>query len=164
MSDGPAWDDLEPARIPWRLIVGLTTAVIVGFIGYALATEPDPPPPATAPLTSSGGGGTSSGGGNAGGTSSVALDQMAVAFEGGYSRAAIEARMREGMELYGLAWTEDNRSRAGSTLVALRREYSIEEMRILDYMICSHVPGVEMSFPEMAGIAVALLDSGDGCR
>lgn len=93
-----------------------------------------------------------------------ALEQMEVAFEGDYSRAAIEARMREAMDLYDLAWTEDNRSRAASALVALRRESGIEEMRILDYMICSHVPEADIRFGEAAAFAVSFLEHGDGCR
>lgn len=88
------------------------------------------------------------------------LDQMVLAFEGNHSRAEIKDRMDEAMGLYGVALTEENYSRAGSTVVSLRREYGPSEMEILDYMIRSHAPGVNMEFPSMAGIAAAALVSG----
>lgn len=86
---------------------------------------------------------------------------MEAAFVGGYSVRQIEARLERAMALYGLANTEDNRSRAGSVLVALRREYGPSEMEILDYMIRSHVPGVNVSFPEGAALSVTFLVAGD---
>ena len=89
------------------------------------------------------------------------LDQMAIAFEGGHSRQEIKTRLDQAMELYGLPPTDDNYSRAGSVLVSLRRDLGPEEMEILDYMIRSHVPGVAMDFPSMAGISAAALASGD---
>ena len=86
---------------------------------------------------------------------------MVLAFEGGYSKAEIKARMDQALELYGLPVTEENYSRAGSTLVTLRRELGPSEVEILDYMIRSHVPGVEISFPSAAGLAAALLATGE---
>lgn len=85
------------------------------------------------------------------------LDQMVIAYEGNHSRAEIKARMDEAMGLYGLTLTEENYSRAGSVLVTMRREYGPAEMDILNYMIRSHAPGTEMSFPDMAAIASTAL-------
>lgn len=95
------------------------------------------------------------------GSDSLALDQMSIAFVGERGRAAIKERIDRAMRLYRLAITEENYSRAGSTLVALRREFGPTETEILDYMIRSHVEGIEFSFPEMAGISAAMLVSGD---
>ncbi len=90
-----------------------------------------------------------------------ALDLMEIAFVGGYTRVEIEARIDRAMALYGLPITDENYSRAGSALVALRKEVGVPEMAILDYMIRSHVAGVEVSFYDGAGLAAALLYLGD---
>ena len=86
---------------------------------------------------------------------------MEIAFEGGHKKEEIKARLDKAMKLYGLTLTEENYSRAGSTLVALRQKNRTKEMDILSYMIRSHVPGVKMHFAEAAGIASAMLVSGD---
>jgi hypothetical protein len=91
----------------------------------------------------------------------TALEQMEIAFVGGYSASQIKSRIEHAMDLYGLPITEDNRSRAGSVLVALRKEFGPAEMDILDYMIRSHVDGVAVSFADMAGISVVFLATGD---
>lgn len=95
------------------------------------------------------------------GAPSDPLDQMAIAFVGGYSRSEIKSRLDNAMGLYGLGLTSDNYSRAGSVLVALQNEFGPAEMDILDYMIRSYVPGVEISFPDAAALAVSFLSSGD---
>jgi hypothetical protein len=56
---------------------------------------------------------------------------------------------------------EENYSRAGSVLVALRKENGTPEIAILDYMIRSHVPGVNVTFPEAAALSSAFLKAGD---
>ena len=56
------------------------------------------------------------------------------------------------LRLYGLPITEENYSRAGSVLVALRKEFDPSEMDILDCVIRSHVPGAGMSFPDSAAL------------
>jgi len=66
------------------------------------------------------------------------LDQMVIAFQGGHSRAEIQSRLDKAMQLYGLAITPENYSRAGSALVTLRKEVGPSEMEILSYMIRSH--------------------------
>lgn len=85
----------------------------------------------------------------------TALEQMLIAFEGNHKMDEIKTKMDKAMKMYGLELTEDNYSRAGSVLVALRKEYGITEMDILDYMIKSYVPN--MKFPDMAAIATAYL-------
>lgn len=85
------------------------------------------------------------------------LSQMELAFEGDFSRSQIKARLDRAMQLYKLPITSENYSRAGSTLVALRKHIGPREMDILDYMIRSHVAGVNMSFPDAAGLSAAFL-------
>ena len=60
-----------------------------------------------------------------------ALRQMEIAFKGKHSHATIKLRMDQAMRLYGLPRTEENYSRAGSVLVALRRKTGVSEMDIL---------------------------------
>ena len=86
-----------------------------------------------------------------------ALEQMEVAFIGNPRQAEIQARLDRALNLYNTPISEENYSRAGSALVTLRREIGPSEMDILDYMIRSHVPGVNMSFPNAAGISAAAL-------
>ncbi len=89
------------------------------------------------------------------------LDQMVIVFNGSYSRIQIKERLDRAMELYNLPRTKENYSRAGSVLVALRKETSQKEMDILGYMIRSHVSGVKLNFPSAAGLAASFLSSGD---
>lgn len=90
-----------------------------------------------------------------------ALGQMEVAFEGSYTRAIIKQRLEKAMQLYKVPITEENYSRAGSTLVALRKQNGIREMAILDHMIRSHVRGVNVDFPSAAGLSSAAIKTGD---
>ena len=90
-----------------------------------------------------------------------ALGQMEVAFEGDYTRAQIKQRLEKAMQLYKVPITEENYSRAGSTLVALRKQNGTKEMAILDHMIRSHVPGVNVDFPSAAGLSAAAIKIGD---
>lgn len=85
------------------------------------------------------------------------FDKLLIAFEGGYSMDEIMERMSKTMTLYGLELTEENYSRAGSVLVSMRNEYGVQEMEILDYMIRSHVPNVNIDFPTMAAMATTML-------
>ena len=89
-----------------------------------------------------------------------ALEQMEVAFVGNPRQADIRAILDRALALYNTPISEENYSRAGSALVALRQEFGPSEMDILDYMIRSHVPGANMSFPDMAGISAAALSLG----
>ncbi|MPZ23304.1 MAG: hypothetical protein GEU28_07125 [Dehalococcoidia bacterium] len=88
------------------------------------------------------------------------LDQMELAFDGGYGRAEIKRVIDEAMLLYGLPLSEGNYSRAGSVVVALSNEFGFEEMDILRYMIRSYVPGVEVSFADAAALSVTFMASG----
>lgn len=91
----------------------------------------------------------------------TALDRMEIAFEGGHRKHKIKSRLEEAMRLYQLPVTEENRSRAGSVLVALRKRSGNQEMDILSYMIRSHVSGVQLSFSEAAAFSDAFLAAGD---
>ena len=90
-----------------------------------------------------------------------ALEKIEVAFEGGYGRAQIKSKLDAAMALYGLPINEENYGRAGSVLVTMRKENGIEEMRILDHMIRSHVPGINIDFPSAAAISTVAILSGD---
>ncbi len=89
------------------------------------------------------------------------LAQMEIAFEGNYSKAQIKEFMDLAMKLYNVPLTNEYYSRAGSALVALRKEVGPSEMDILSYMIRSYVPGVAIDFPEAAGMAAFFLAVGD---
>lgn len=91
----------------------------------------------------------------------TALQQMAIAFEGGYTSQQIKPVMDKALETYGVPINEENYSRAASTLIVLRKEHGTKEMDILDYMIRSYVPGVNMQFPEAAAISSVFLASGE---
>ncbi len=91
----------------------------------------------------------------------TALQQMAIAFNGNYSEKEIKDKITEAMVLYNVPITEENYSRAGSTLVALKQQQGIEEMLILDYMIKKlYTPNIKMTFPEAAGWSVTVLKTG----
>ena len=89
------------------------------------------------------------------------IEQMEIAFDGDYSKLQIKERLDEAMELYNLPKTKENYSRAGSVLVALRKEFGPSEMELLSYMIRSHVPGSKIDFSSAAGFAAAFLSAGD---
>ena len=90
-----------------------------------------------------------------------ALGLMEVAFEGNYTREQIKPVIDQAMTLYGVLITEENYSRAASVLVVMRQENGVNEMDILSYMIRSHVPGVNLTFPESAAISAVFLALGD---
>ena len=89
-----------------------------------------------------------------------ALRQMEIAFDGNPNVSRIQPVLDSALMLYGLPITEENYSRAGSVLVALRKEIGPSEMEILNHMIRSHVPGVNVTFPDMAGFCAAALTGG----
>ena len=64
----------------------------------------------------------------------TALEQMEIAFVGGYSYSEIKEHIDSVMQQYGLLMTNENYSRFGSVLVTLRKEYGISEMDILTCM------------------------------
>ena len=76
-----------------------------------------------------------------------ALEQMEVAFIGNPRQAEIRAILDRALALYNTPISEENYSRAGSALVALRQKLGPSEMDILDYMIRSHVPGAKYELP-----------------
>jgi len=93
----------------------------------------------------------------------TALEQMEVAFDGNPSKSMIKPKLERAMSLYGLARIESNYSRAGSVLVRLRKANGIPELEILDFMICSHVPGVNTTFAAAAAAAATFISVGDSC-
>lgn len=93
--------------------------------------------------------------------SGSALQMMEDVFVGNYTKEQIKLLLDRALTLYGVSVTEENYSRAGSTLVALREKYGISEMRILDYMIRSHVKGVNLTFPQAAAWSCMALLTGD---
>lgn len=91
----------------------------------------------------------------------TALQQMEIAFEGGYTVDQIKPVMNQALQTYGLPITEENYGRAASTLIVLRKQYGTKEMDILDYMIRSYVPGVAIQFPGAAAVSAGFLAAGD---
>lgn len=98
--------------------------------------------------------------------SSDPLDQAAIAFDGQHSRAEIKAALDAAFAIYELAPTEDNYSRAGSTLVALRQEAVAKgctrcsEMEILAAMTAGGEGFAGLTFPQAAAWAVTVLEAG----
>jgi len=86
-------------------------------------------------------------------------EKIIIAFDGGYSKKHIKARMDKAMMLYELELTDENYNKAASSLVALKNKFGVKEVDILDYMIKSYSPNLNISFPDMAGIATAVLAS-----
>lgn len=94
------------------------------------------------------------------------LDHLAIAsraFVGEPPVSEIKPVIDRALELHGdVPRTNENYGRAASALVALRKSTGISEMRILNHMIRSHVPGVKLSFAEAAGLSASFLKAGDG--
>jgi hypothetical protein len=59
------------------------------------------------------------------------LEKLSVAFEGSPSREDIKTRLDRALVLSGTDISEENYSRAGSTLVTLRKSTGVREMDIL---------------------------------
>lgn len=85
------------------------------------------------------------------------LEQMLIAFDGNYKMDEIRDKVIKAMTLYNVELTDENYSRVGSSLVGLRKSFGVKEMDILDYMIDNYTPNLKVSFPDMAGIATAIL-------
>jgi len=62
------------------------------------------------------------------------LEQMEIAFVGGYSYDEIKGHIDQVMQQSGLSMTNENYSRFGSVLVTLRKETGVSEMDILTCM------------------------------
>lgn len=91
-----------------------------------------------------------------------ALAQMEIAFEGSPQQATLQSALDKAFAAVNMTETEDNLSRAGSTLVAMRKEYGISEMDILACMPYRaedpRAPAV--NFPNVAAVCVTDLASG----
>ena len=61
--------------------------------------------------------------------------QMSLTFDGNPPPELIKEKVDKVLEMYGAALTDPNRSQAGRTLVALRKEHGHSEMDILDKML-----------------------------
>lgn len=95
------------------------------------------------------------------------LEQAAVAFEDGPSALAIKNRLDQAFGHFGLAETDENYSRAASSLIALRQSAfgqgcdACTEMAILSHMLRSDGWEVGMDFPEAAAWSQAAMLAGD---
>ena len=90
-------------------------------------------------------------------SSSTVLKESAVVFVGGYSEAEIKRKLDRAMNLYNHPISESNYDGATNMLVQFRLDYGVREMDVLDTMIRSHVPGVNITFVDAASIAAAIL-------
>lgn len=89
------------------------------------------------------------------------IEVAARVFEGSPSTGDVKAQFDRALTLYGETPSEEMYNRAASTLVALRQNTGVAEMKILDYMIRSHVEDVKLTFPEAAAFAATFLKAGD---
>ncbi len=81
--------------------------------------------------------------------------RMEVAFDGTPRQPQINAQLDKAFKLYKLPATDENYSRAGSSLVALRKKTGVGEMAILHEAIKLHQPGVALKLPDAFGLAAA---------
>lgn len=91
----------------------------------------------------------------------TAIDMMHVAFVGRHSASEIEAQMRRAAAAFDLPATDQNFSRMGSALVALRKESRVPEMELLH---CARAmrdevkeTNVKLDFPSAAGMCAVTL-------
>ncbi len=89
---------------------------------------------------------------------------MEIAFIGNPPPRSVQPQLDKVLTLYGLDISEENYSRAGSVLVALRQQYyddrgciACTEMRILDETIASGGEAIGLTFPEAAAFAATVL-------
>lgn len=86
------------------------------------------------------------------GASVSALDQAAVVFRGGYSRAQIKAMLDEVMEMNGVPRTEREYQRWTDVLVAMRQDSGATEIQLLR---CIRGMKAKIPFPASAGMCAA---------
>lgn len=67
--------------------------------------------------------------------------QMSFEFEGNPPKEQLQEKVDKVLMMYSLEANNDNRSMAGRTLVALRKEHGHSEMSILDKMLSSPAEG-----------------------
>lgn len=67
--------------------------------------------------------------------------QMSFTFEGNPPKEQIQEKLDKVLAIYGVETTDENRSQAGRTLTALRKEHGHSEMAILDKMLSSSANG-----------------------
>lgn len=102
--------------------------------------------------------GESNGGGGRQEVPTSPLDQMVVAFSGAPTEAEVKSAMDAALRATGETANDDTYSRAGSTLVTLRQEYGVSEMRILACIPdLGNAAQRAMSFPDAASLCVAEL-------
>jgi hypothetical protein len=82
----------------------------------------------------------------------TALEQMEVAFVGNPSTSEIRALLDPLMDHYVLIKTNDNYSRCGSVLVALRKDGGPTEMEILRCIKAMGKPAESLKFPDAAAL------------
>jgi len=92
------------------------------------------------------------------------LDQMSISFDGSPSRSQVQAALDPVMEAYGLELTEENYSRAGSTLVVLKQELGIPELEVLRCMSRRRARWRSRGFAEGAGLSAYTLQEAGACR
>lgn len=91
----------------------------------------------------------------------TALEMMHVAFVGRHSLSEIEAQIRRAAAAFNIPGTDQNFSRMGSALVALRKESRVPEMELLRCAraMREEVTGtnVGLDFPSAASMCAATL-------
>jgi hypothetical protein len=94
-------------------------------------------------------------------SSPSAIEMMSVAFVGSHSKSQIEAEVRRAANAFNLPATDDNFSRMGSALVAVRQQSRVSEMNLLR---CANAMGEEVAgtnvgldFPTAVGMCAGTL-------
>ncbi|MDQ3691386.1 MAG: hypothetical protein M3406_15420 [Chloroflexota bacterium] len=96
-----------------------------------------------------------------------ALDQASVAFQNSPSRATIKGELDKVFDHFGMAKTDENYSRAASTLIRLRQRgqgrgcEACTEMAILSHIERSSGWETGMDFPEASAWSVEAMIAGD---
>ena len=116
------------------LILSLAIAAVVALT--ACSSKPEPAAAQPQPL-----GGMVTAMAKMGNLATDPFTQMSFSFEGHPSNEEIQGKLDKALMLYGLDMTFENRSSAGRTLVALRKEHGHSEMAILDKMLSSPAEG-----------------------
>jgi hypothetical protein len=91
-----------------------------------------------------------------------ALSQMEVGFVGNPSREEVRDDLDKAFRLYDVPVTEENYSRAGSSLVGLRKKTGVPETDILAHAITLHTPRVSLDLPDAFGLAASEIELSSG--
>lgn len=88
-------------------------------------------------------------------------DKIIISFEGGYDKKLIKEKMDLAMTLYDVDLTEQNYEKTASALIAMRKEFGVQEMKILEYVILMYSPKIKMTLADAIGYAATAIVTGN---